>query len=316
MATLGSAWGPAGAQNDVFPSRPVRLVLPYSASSGPDVVLRIMGIELAKKWGQQVVVENRPGANGVLAITAVKQAKPDGYTLTVIDNSMTSINPSLYSDVPYNIDKDLTPLALMMSTPFYLMVSADGPLQSVKQVMEVARANPGKLSFGSPTGIGHVSHLAMEAFLQDAGLKMFVVPYKGTSPMLTDVATGAVSMGWASWASASGMLDSGRIKAIAVGATERQTVSPNVPTMKEAGAPVDVEASAWTALFGPVNLPQEVARTLGADFREVLKAQQVAARAAGLGNVTLDGDAAAVRARIDRESKRFKDIIESRGLRT
>lgn len=314
-AALGLASGTSIAQTSSYPNRPVHFVLPYSAGSGPDVVLRLVATELGKKWGQQIVVENRTGANGTVAITVVKQARPDGYTLTVIDNSMTSINPHLYSDLPYNVEKDLTPLALMMTTPFYLMVAADSPLPSLRQIMDSAKANPGKLSFGSPTGIGHVSHLAMEAFMKESGLRMFVVPYRGTGPMLTDVTTGLTSMGWASWASARGMLDTGRIKPIAVASTERQRVATNVPTMKEAGAPSDVEASAWTAVFGPANLPNDIANKISADFREVLRLPQIVSRVVDGGNATQDGDAAMVRSRIERESKRFKAIIDERGLK-
>src|SRR5690606_12136927 len=124
--------GAAAAQTDNYPNRTIRLITPYSPGSGPDSVARALSDELSKKWGQQVVVENRPGANGTLGVTALKQAKPDGYTLILLDNSMTAINPHLYSDLPYNVEKDLTPLAFVMTTSFYLMVTSNGPIQSVQ----------------------------------------------------------------------------------------------------------------------------------------------------------------------------------------
>ena len=173
-----------------FPDRPVKLVTYYSAGSGPDLVIRTVAERPAKMWGQSVIVDNRPGGGGMVSINALKAAAPDGYTFGVSDNSVLVVYPLLNPSVPFQADKELTPMALWMNTPFYLVVSPQSPFRTAADLIAYARANPGKLSYGSPTGIGNPGHLGMEIFKAETGTNLVLIPYKTSQPMFADMATG------------------------------------------------------------------------------------------------------------------------------
>ena len=297
------------AQAQAFPNKPVRIVTYFSAGSGPDVVIRVVADQLSKIWTQPVIVENKPGANGIIAIDALKTSAPDGYTLGVTDSAVLTINPYLYPTMKLQADKDLTPLSMWFNVPFYLLVPASGQIKTVPQLIAFAKANPGKLSYGSPTGIGNPGHLGMEMFKAETGTDMVLVPYKTSGPMMTDLATGRLQVAWASMGSARAMLQNGEVVPIAVGAKARQAVKPEVPTLGEAGGPANLEVNAWIGLFGPKDMPAAVVAKINADVDTVLKMPEVTKRIVDLGNEPVTGNGEMVADLIRSGSARFGKLI-------
>ena len=316
LAAMALLWAMAGnAHAQAFPNKPVRIVTYFSAGSGPDVVIRVIADQLSKLWQQPVVVDNRPGANGIIAIESLKTSPPDGYTLGVTDSGVLTINPHLYSAMKLQADRDLTPLSMWFNVPFYLLVPAAGPIKTVPQLIAYAKANPGKLSYGSPTGVGNPGHLGMELFKAETGTDMVHVPYKTSGPMMTDLATGRVQVAWASMGSARAMLQSGEVIPIAVGSKERQAVKPEVMTLREAGGPPNLEVNAWIGLFGPKDMPANVVAKINADVDQVLKMPEVIKRIVDLGNEPLAGNGDMVADLIRSGSARYGKLIRDLNIK-
>ena len=298
-----------------FPIKPVRIVTYFSAGSGPDVVIRVVADQLSKLWQQPVIVDNRPGANGIIAIDALRASAPDGYTLGVTDSAVLTINPYLYPTMKLQADRDLTPLSMWFNVPFYLLVPASGSIKTVPQLIAYAKANPGKLSYGSPTGIGNPGHLGMELFKAETGTDMVLVPYKTSGPMMTDLATGRLHVAWASMGSARAMLQNGEVMPIAVGAKARQPARPEVMTLGEAGGPPNLEVNAWIGLFGPKDMPAGVVAKINADVDQVLKMPEVTRRIVELGNEPVTGNGDMVAELIRSGSARFGKLIKDLNIK-
>lgn len=313
MALCVAMAGAAQAQG--FPSKPVRIVTYFSAGSGPDVLIRIVADQLSKIWQQAVIVENRPGANGIIAIDVLKGSPPDGYTLGVTDSAVLTVNPHLYPGMKLQPERDLTPLSMWFNVPFYLLVPASGPIKTVPQLIAYAKANPGKLSYGSPTGVGNPGHLGMELFKAETGTDIVHVPYKTSQPMMTDLATGRLQVGWASMGSARAMLQSGDVIPIAVGSKARQAVKPEVMTLREAGGPPDLQVNAWIGLFGPKSMPADVVAKINADVDQVLKMPEVTKRIVDLGNEPVSGNADLMIELIRSDSARYGKLIKDLQIR-
>jgi tripartite-type tricarboxylate transporter receptor subunit TctC len=307
LVLLSVSAGQAHAQ--AFPSRPVRIITYFSAGSGPDAVIRVVADQLSKTWQQGVVVDNRPGANGNIALNAIERAAPDGYTLEVTDSAVVAINPFLYPSMDLKVERDLTPLSVWFKVPFYLIVSASGPFKTVPQLIAYAKANPGKVSYGSPTGVGNPGHLTMEMFKIATGTDMLHVPYKTSVPMMTDLATGTIQAAWASMGTARSMLQSGTVIPIAVSTATRQAARPDVPTLPEAGGP-DLRVTTWIALVGPKNMPSDLVAKINADVDRVLKMPEVTKRIVDLGNEPASGGADAVVELTRADSERFGKLIK------
>jgi len=305
--------GGAGAQT--FPGKPVRILTYFSAGSGPDVLIRVVAEQLSKIWQQSVIVENRPGANGIIAIDALKRSAPDGYTLGVTDSAVLTVNPHLYPSMELQPERDLTNLSMWFNVPFYLLVPASGSIKTVPQLIAYAKANPGKLSYGSPTGVGNPGHLGMELFKAETGIDMVHVPYKTSGPMMTDLATGRLPVAWASMGSARAMLQSGDVVPIAVGAKVRQAVKPDVMTLGEAGGPPDLEVNAWIGLYAPKNLPPAIAAKINMDVDQVLKMPEVARRIVELGNEPITGNGERMAELIRKDSARFGKLIKDLNIK-
>lgn len=298
-----------------FPAKPVRIVTYFSAGSGPDVVIRVIADQLSKIWSQAVVVENKPGANGIIAIDALAKSEPDGYTLGVTDSAVLTVNPHLYPSMKVQPERDITPLSMWFNVPFYLIVPASGSIKTVPQLIAYAKANPGKLSYGSPTGVGNPGHLGMELFKAETGTDIVHVPYKTSQPMMTDLATGRLPVAWASMGSARAMLQSGDVVPIAVGAKARQPARPEVPTLREAGGPPDLEVNAWIGLFGPKGMPADVVAKIGADVDKVVKSPEVAKRIVDLGNEPVTGTPETMTELVRSDSARYGKLIKDLGIK-
>ena len=239
-----------------YPSKPIHIVVPYTAGGPADLLVRGLGMKLAEKWGQQVVVENRPGANEIIAAEAVAKAAPDGYTWLVASDAVFTLNASLYSKLPYDPAKDLAPVSKLVTANLLLVTRPDFPANSVKEFIDYAKQNPGKLSYGS-VGAGGVNHLAMSWFNSLNGLQMEHVPYKGLVQALQDVITGRVDTMFAVIGGALPFVQSNKLKALAVSGKARSGVLPNVPTFAEVGYP-SFDASFYFAVAAPAGTPRDI----------------------------------------------------------
>jgi tripartite-type tricarboxylate transporter receptor subunit TctC len=270
---------PVAVSAQSYPDRVVTVVTPFAPGSGTDVISRIIGTQLSAALGQSVIVDNRPGANGIIAATAVMRAPPDGYTLFATGNTSHSANPSLIKDLPYDPVKDFTPIVRTGNFTFVLVVAKDFPAKSVAELVEYARANPGKVSYASANSPGIVSGAILA---KRAKIDLLHVPYKSSPQALTDVMAGRVSMSFIDFATASPHLKSGALRALAVTSADRSALLPDLPTMQQAGiSPFNV--TSWSGYFGPARLPAPIVTKLNGEIGKVLAMPDIKAQLAALG---------------------------------
>ena len=297
-----------------FASRAVKMVTPYSTGIGPDLYMRALGELLQKEWGQPVVVEAKPGGNGFIAVEQVKKAAPDGHELLVLANSHLTINPVLFKNVPYDPIADLTPIAGLYRTYFFFAVKSDGPYQSVKDLIAAAKANPGKLTYGTPY-VGSPSHFGSGIFEHETGTQMVHVPFKDTLQIFTSIANGAVSWAVATASSSAPMVKAGRVKLIAVAAPRRLPSHPDVPTVEEAGGPKNYEVESWLVLLGPRGLPQDLVAKVHGDVSKALASPEMRKRTAALGFETFQASPPEITAKIRAELKTNADVVKRVGIK-
>ena len=273
---LGVASAPALA---AYPDKPITLVVPFPAGSGTDSVGRIFAEEMSKELGQPIVVENKPGANATIAANYVARAKPDGYTLFVTTNTSHSAAPWLMKNVSYDPVKDFTPIARGGNLPFILVTNPDRPYKTVKELVDYAKANPGKVAYatGNSTGIVAGGRLAVATQTE-----MLAVPYKGTPQALTDLASGEVDFMFTDFTSGTPFVKAGRLHAMAVSTAERSALLPDLPSMEEAGV-ADFDITSWNGYFGPAGMDPEIVKTLNAAINKVVNDPATKARLAELG---------------------------------
>ena len=260
------------AQAAGYPEKPVRFVVPTTQGGGADTLARHIATRVSERWGQQVVVENRPGANGITGVESVAKAAPDGYTLlmTFTDHF---VNPSLYKARPFNMAKDFAPVVFVGSLPFVLAVHPAVPANSVQELIALARAKPGQLNFGS-AGTGGSVHLAGELFKAMAGIDITHVPYKGTSAAMPDLVSGRIEMMFPSAITAKPFSDNGRLKLLAVTSAKRSPDVPQLPTVAESGVP-GFEVGIWYGVLVPAGAPADIVKKLNADIRDILAAEDL-----------------------------------------
>ncbi|MGO4328149.1 Bug family tripartite tricarboxylate transporter substrate binding protein [Cupriavidus sp. 2TAF22] len=266
-AGAGLAPALAAAQGS-YPSKPIQLVLPFPPGGATDVVGRLVGQKLGERLGQTVIVDNRPGAGTVVGASYVAKSAPDGYTLMATSGTTFTVNPAVYPRLPYDPQKSFEPIGLIGSTGLILLANHDVPVNNLKEFVAAAKADPGKYSYGS-FGAGTTAHFAGEALLNLTGIKMLHVPYKGSSPAMTDLIGGQIPFSVDTVAAAIPQLKSGKIKAIAVTTAKRSSLLPNVPTVAESGYP-GMDASTWIALVAPRGLPPEVKAKLEKALAEAI----------------------------------------------
>src|SRR5215467_6728007 len=256
LTLLAISAGAAAQTAEDYPSRPVRIIVTQAAGSGMDIQARIVAQKMSELWGQQWVVENRPGANGIIAMDAVAKAKADGYTLVYASASVLAMNPFIYKSLPYNTLRDFTPITQTGANPMGLVVSPALGVNSLGELIALAKARPGALNFGS-FGIGNQTHLMGEMLAGAAGIKITHVPYKGQTPALTDLLGGQVEMVFTTLAGVTDHVEAGRLKLIATFGEARDDAFSNVPTVRESGYP-GVVIEGWSGLLAPVGVPPQV----------------------------------------------------------
>ena len=299
----------AGAQS--YPTRPIRLVVPFPPGGTNELLSRIISQRLQEKWGQPVVTENRPGAGGNIGADAVAKSAPDGYALLFGTNTLT-MNPFLVKQMPFDVQKDLAPVAMIATTPFIVVVNNSLPVRSVPELIAYAKANPGKLSFGSP-GTGTPHHLGTELFKTTAGVQMVHVPYKGSVQALTDVMTGQLHLMWVTINVGMPLVSSGKLRAIALGEPQRSSTHQDLPTVAETLP--GYEVTAWYGVFAPAGTPAAIIDQLSAELVRVFQLPEVKERLAPLGVEITTRNAAELRGVMASDLAKWRKVVADAGLR-
>jgi tripartite-type tricarboxylate transporter receptor subunit TctC len=263
----------AGAHAQGFPDRPVRILVGYPPGGGTDLVARLVAAPLSERWKQPVVVENRPGANAIIATDAVAKAKPDGYILLMAYATELALNPATHKALPYDPVRDLAPIAQLASAPLVLAVHPSVGARDVRELVALAKARPGALSYSS-SGTGSVHHFAGELFRLRSAADIVHVPYKGSGPATADAVSGQVQVTFASVASVLRFVQAGRLRALAVTSRARSPQLPDVPTAIESGVP-DVELTSWYGLLAPAGTPAALTSSIATDVNSVLALPEV-----------------------------------------
>ena len=302
--------GPAALAQSSYPSKTITLVLPFAAGSGTDTTTRLIAAKLSGALGQSVVVDNKPGANGMLAATFVARAAPDGYTLFVTTNTTHSANPSLMKQLTYDPVKDFTPIARTGNLPFFLVVNPELPAKTVQELTTYAKANPGKLTYGS----GSSGAIVMGApYARRAGLDMLHVPYKSSPPALADVMGGRVNMMFVDIPTGLPLVNAGKLRALAVTTRERSAIIPDLPSMQEAGVP-DFDITSWQGWFGPANMPKDVVTKLNAAIRAVIDDPDIKKQLAERGMDAFSGTPEQLGKFVDEQLVLWTRLIKDAGI--
>lgn len=308
LAVSGAA--PA-AEN--YPTRPIRIVVAYTPAGTTDILARLLGQKMSETWGQPVIVDNRPGANGNIGTDIAARATPDGYTLLMATAATHSINNTLYPKLAWDAVRDFAPISLVALVPNILVVNNALPVKSVKELIAYAKANPGKLTHGSP-GIGSTAHLSMELFKSLTGTQMIHVPYKGSAPVLSDLMAGQISLTMDNIPVYLPYAKAGKIRALAVGSRSRTPAAPELPTAEEAGVPGLVAVS-WFGLAAPARTPQPIVDKLAKETARILKLPDVQKRISDLGAEPVGSTPQEFAAFIQSEIRKWRKVIQDAGVR-
>jgi tripartite-type tricarboxylate transporter receptor subunit TctC len=271
--------GVAAAQ---YPDRIVRVIVPFAPGGVTDVAARVVGQQLAALWGQQVIIENKPGAGGFVGVETAIRAAPDGYTVLMATNGEVVIIPAISAKPKYDAQKDLLPIAMVTATPYAWVANAGAGINTLQDLIAAAKAKPGGLAY-STAGHGSTMHLATEQFAAILGIKLLHVPYRGGAPAASAIIAGDVPVGMVAMSALNPVIDSGKAKLLAVTSSKRLAHLPNVPTVPETGVIRDYEAAIWTGMFAPAETPPDIAAKIEADVLKVLKEPALVDRLAAVG---------------------------------
>jgi tripartite-type tricarboxylate transporter receptor subunit TctC len=315
VATLAVAMGlnaePAGAQP--YPSKPIHILIPYAPGGIADIAARIVGAKLTEAWGQQVVVENRPGGNGFIAMSAAAKAAPDGYTLVMATAGDLTLSPALFKDMPYNVQNDFAFISVVSDAPLVLAANTQAPFKSVADVIAGAKAQPGRISIASP-GNGSNNQLVIEWMGLNTGTQFQHIPYKGGAPAAAALAGNDIPLAVLASSSVAPHVKSGRAVILAITAARRSKLNPEWPTLQEQGVK-DVDTSNWTALLAPKGTPQPIVEKLHAEIVKILAMPDVKDRFAGGGVQTIGSSPAELQARIKDEGARFQQVVQKANMK-
>ncbi len=311
-ATVFASTSPVRAQ-DAYPSKPIRLVVPYPPGGASDVTARLLGQKMAESWGQPVVIDNRPGANGILALEHVAKQPADGYTLLLANLGPNAINPAIYSKLPYDPIKDFAAITLTTLVPQVLVVAPTFEAKTLKDLLDYARANPGKLNYGNG-GNGSSNHLGVELMASLAGVTLTAVPYKGDAQAMTDAMSGQVAMTLPTVVAATPHIRSGKLRPLAVGTKTRVASLPDVPTMNEAGVP-GYESFSWGGVMGPAGTPVTIVNKIHSELARILKLPDIQEKMAGLGATVSAAGPAEFSAFLQAEIRKWDAVAKRANIR-
>ncbi len=302
----------SAAQPETFPSKPVHVLVPYAAGGAVDVLARTIGQALAKTWGQQPVIDNRPGAGGIVASQALTQAAPDGYTLILVASGHP-LNQFIYPSVPYDTFKDFTAISEVASSPLAIVVAKDSPYKTFGDLLAAAKKEPDKLSYGM-SGNGTSAHLAGELLKYMAGVKIVAIPYKGGAPALTAVIAGEIPLSINPLAEAIGQLEGGPVRALAVTSAQRSKALPDVPTVAESGVP-GYDVSVWWGFLAPAKMPPEIVARLEADLKTALQDPGVLSTLEKIGATPVGSSSKEFDAFMHAEATKWEPVLKAANIR-
>jgi len=318
LALAGMASAPRlFAQSDPaadYPSHPIHVIVPFAPGGGTDIVARVIGQKLGEAWKQPVVIENKAGGNGTIGAAYVAKSPPDGYTLSMITASH-SVNVTLQgAKHPYDLLKDFAPISQVTTQPYYLVVNPKLPVRSVKEHIDLAKAKPGKLTYGS-SGVGGTSHLSGALFCSLANIEMTHVPYRGGEPAMADVISGQIDMLFSTRLQSRGFVEQGQLRALAVTTAKRSPATPELPTMEEAGVPGYVVAG-WYGVLALAGTPPAIVNKLNREIVRIVHLPDVAEKMATDGSEPVGSSPAQFAAHIKSEVEKWRDLIHKTGIKT
>jgi tripartite-type tricarboxylate transporter receptor subunit TctC len=303
----------AGALAQTWPAKPIRIVVPFPPGGGTDIIARETSQRVAKATGWTFVIDNKPGAGGNLGVDSVAKSPADGYTIVLGQSSNLAINPTLYSKLPYDPQKDLAPIVLVANAPLVMVTGMNTPYKTLADAVNAARAKPGQINFASP-GNGTVAHLTSELFQKAAGVKTQHVPYKGAAQALTDVVSGTVDLYMSSVPTLLGQIKQGKLRPLAVTSARRVDDLPEVPTINESGFK-GFDAVTWFGLLAPAGTPKEVIARLNTEFNKALKAPELVKRLGDEGADAAGGSPEEFAALIRDEIPRWGKVVKESGAK-
>ena len=301
------AWGQA------YPTKPIKLVAPSTPGDAPDVIARLVADKLSLALGQTVVVENKPGAGGVVGSDAVAKAAPDGYTLIMGNAGSHGINAAVYAKLPYDIQRDFAPVSQVAIAPNVMVINPSVPANTVAEFIAYAKSQPGKLSYASG-GNGSSAHMSMELFKSMAGLDIQHIPYKGSSPALADVAGGQVVGFIGNMPPTVPLIKAGKLRALAVTTKTRSALMPELPTIAEAGLP-GFETVAWFGVFAPAGTPPEIVNRLSTEIGKIARSPEMREKLVAMGAEPVGGTPAEFKAVIDQDIAKWKPLAQKVGIK-
>jgi tripartite-type tricarboxylate transporter receptor subunit TctC len=301
----------AHAQN--YPSKPVRIIVPLAPGGITDIAARLVGAKLAERLGQPVVVENRPGGAQSIGSEFVARAPADGYTLIMATVSSHAINASLYHNLRYSITKDFSPISMTTLQPLMLVVHPSVPANTVPELIELLKANPGKYSFGSPGGAGTSGHLAAELFKMKTGTLMVHIPYKGSGPMIIDLVGGQIQLAFDNMPTALAQVKAGKLKGLAVTSAERSKFAPDLPAIDEFVPGFKV--TAWQGLFAPAATPPAILDTLSGEVQQIMRTPDTISRLLEMGVTSVGSSRSEFASFVKDEIERWAEVVRISGAR-
>lgn len=311
-AVLAFAAVPAQAQT--WPTKAITIVVPLAAGTGMDTIARLYGDQLAQSLGKPIVVDNRPGAAMILAMTSLARAAPDGYTLGIATSGPLATNPELYKKLDYDPDKDFSPIALYVKSPFVLVVNPALPVRTVPELIKLAKESPTPLTYSTP-GVGLMQHLSLEYMKQRFGFEATHVPYRNTPQSVSDIAAGHVAMGFAEAGATVPLIKDGKLRALAVSSNQRLPVLPDVPPFAQAANAADWEAVSWHVLLAPAATPKAVIDRLHPEMKRIMASADMVKRVSDLGLIPFDTPAVdGVRSYIKSEQEKWGALVRKLGL--
>jgi tripartite-type tricarboxylate transporter receptor subunit TctC len=313
LALAALALFPAAAFAQAYPSKPIRMIVPFPAGGGVDYIGRIVGKGLSDRLGQQVLVDNRPGANAIVGLEALKASAADGYTIAAASAGPLAVNPFIYRKLPHDTLKDFTQIANMCNFPLLLVTHPSLPVKNVKELIALAKARPGQVSYASP-GAGNSSHLSGELFNAMARVKILHVPYKGMAPAVVSAVSGETHIIYASIPPILPHVKSGRVRPLGVGNLKRVPSLPDIPTIAEAGVP-GYEAYAWGGMIGPAGMPRDIVNRLNKEIVATLNQKDVIDRMLADGTVPTPSTPEEFTAYMKSELKKWGEVVKIAGIK-
>lgn len=313
LAALSLAFPAAPAMAETYPSKPVKLIVPYPAGGTTDIIARLIATQLSEKFGQPFVVDNRAGASGAIGASAVAKSAPDGYTLLMGTANTHGINSALQKSLPYDALKDFAPVTVVASTPNVIVVNPAFPAKTLQELIALAKAEPGKLNYGS-TSSGGSPHMSAELLKMMTGINITHVPYKGAAPMLTDLAGGHIPIGFDNLPSAMPFIESGKLRALAVTTAKRWPGAPNIPTVAESGVP-GYEVSGWFGILAPAGTPPAIVDQLQKAVAEAVAKPEVRKQLETVGAEPVANTPQAFAKQIEADVARWKQVAETTGVK-